>query len=194
MAFVKPRSTVGKAWKSGLDLNDNGPMSDMVESASSRRRPPLNTTPFFRLNLSSNHGVANSGNNTWNFLVNIPEELEAGMYCIAAETVVVSGATPSTTAADRIVDFHLQGLALRDSYNASSSGDSTLLVSHVRTAASTMWTRDVSTKTLGIPLADLGQIRGRNISIILRNGDGVIHPNDGVTNWRLVLVIYRIDL
>ena len=194
MSFVKPKSFVGAAWKQSLDLDGHGPMSDMGESATSRRRPPTNTTPFFRLNLCSNHGIANSGNNTWRFLLSVPEELEAGMYCMCPETVVVSGGTPSTNAEDRIIDFHVQGLALRDNYEATSAHESTLLLSHVRTGAVSMWTREVTTKTLGIPICDLGQIRGRNVSIILRNADGVIHPDNGVTDWRIVLVFYRVDL
>ena len=190
--FEKPKSKLGDGWR-GLDIDGSKPLSNMAESHVMRKRPPINSTQYFRLNLCSDHGIASVANNTWTFVLNIPEELEAGVWHVCADTVTVSGSAPSAAAADRIVDFHVQGLPLRDNYTASSAGESTLLVSHARTASTSSWTRNVTTSTLGTPLADLGQIRGRQIIVSLRNGANVLHPDNGVTNWRLVLCFYLHD-
>lgn len=169
------------------------PGATMNSSTDSRKRYPNNAVDMFRLNLHSNHALSTAGGNTWVFQINVPEELEQGLWMVTAESVVMSGNAAAATNTDRINNFYVSGLPLRDSFECTAAQESALLLSTVRNANTHTFVRNVCKDSLGIPLADLGQIRGRRVVINVRNGDGNLLGDSGLTHWTMGLVFYRFD-
>lgn len=181
--------------RKAVDFDVLEPQASMNSSAMSKKaRWPKNAATYFRMNLNSNHALSTSGGNTWSFHINAPEELAQGVWMMQVESVVMSGNTAATSNADKINDFHVTGLPLRDTYECTNQQDSTLLLSVVRGANTFSMHRNVTNDSLGVPLCDLGQLRQRRITLSVRNGDGVLLDDAGLTHFRLVLVFYLADL
>lgn len=176
-----------------VDFDMLEPGAAMNSSTVRQGRRVRNECTFFRLNLHSNHAVSTAAGNTWTFQVNCPEELAQGRWMVAADSVVMSGNAAASTNANRICDVHLTGIPLRDNYDATPQQDSSLLASLVRGAPTAYWSRPITMDTVGVPLADLGQLRGRRITVDLRNGDGAPLGDNGLTHWRLSLVFWRLN-
>jgi hypothetical protein len=125
--------------------------------------------------------------------VNVPEQLAQGTWHLALTDLVVSGGIVSSDAVSRHVDIQLLGVQLKDNYAATAQQDTVVVASFARNATSMTMTRDITASTFGIPLADFGQLRGRQVTVVLRDGDGAIHPNSGISHWRAVLAFYLLD-
>ncbi len=192
--FTRPHPIPGSVWRNVDSMLDLDPFSNMNNSGNKRKRPRSNTNNMFRLTLRSEDAV-NTSYPSWTFALTIPEELEQGRWMVAADTLCVVGDDVPVGNADKILDFHVtSGLSMRDNYVATPSSESSLLLSHVRTYATSYWSRTVTTDTIGTMLTELGQLVSRRITITLRNGAGSLYPAvSTITNWRLGLVFYRMD-
>lgn len=177
-----------------LDFDMLEPSASINSSALSKRAVwPKNTCKYFRVVLMSNHATATSGGNTWTFQMNAPEELNPGKWHMHVQEMVMSGNTPPAGNADRIHDFYIQGIPIRDAYECTPQQDSNLLISTVRGAATVFINRPVASDHLGVVLSDVGQLRGRQITVTVRNGAGALLTDNGLTHWRAVLVFNLLD-
>jgi hypothetical protein len=180
--------------RKAVDFDVLEPQASINSSAMSKKaRWPKNAATYFRVNLNSNHASSTSGGNTWSFQLNAPEEMSQGVWHMQVETLVMSGNTAATSNADKINDFHVTGLPLRDTYECTPQQDSTMLLSVVRAANTLSMHRTVTNDSLGVPLCDVGQMRQRRITVSVRNGDGNLLADAGLTHWRMVLVFYLLD-
>lgn len=170
------------------------PSATMNSSVSRRKKTmPKTSCSYFRVAFQSNHALSTANGNTWEFQLNAPEEMSPGLWCMQVETIVMSGDDAAITNADRVCDFHVSGIPIRDSYECTQQQDSTLLLSTVRYAGTYTFARNVTFESLGVPLADVGQLRGRRVTVTIRNGNGVALQDDGLTHWRMVVVFYLLD-
>lgn len=189
--IAPPRPSAQLYAPNAFDMTE--PNSDINRSGGSGRRGRPNACHMFRVNLHSNHALSTSAGNTWTFQLNAPEEFAQGRWMMAVDSLVMSGDAAAAANTNRVNDFYITGVPLRDNYECTPAQDSALLVSTVRGANTHTWARTVTKDTIGVQIADLGQLRQRRITITVRNGDGVPLTVAGLTHWRLGVVFYLFE-
>lgn len=143
----------------------------------------------FRLRLFSGDRLSGTARDA-TFNVDIPREIGDG-YHLAVETFWLSGTTAPTGSVDRIYNFRMLGIPLKDNYAATPNPESDIIFSTVRQTDTLYITRHVSCDKIGIPLSDLGQIRNRPVRVIVTDGTNAPHSDSGLTTWCMQLCFYK---
>jgi hypothetical protein len=144
----------------------------------------------FRVSLSSADRISGAVNDG-TYVLDLPSSIDAsGDWMLACDYAYMQSAS-IPNAAQKITNFNVLGLPLVGSYG-SQSRDSTVLLHFARDSTTSSCFRNVTSRTIGTRLSDLGPIRGRRLRIWLTDSANALNT-DVPTIWTLSLVFYKHD-
>jgi hypothetical protein len=154
---------------------------------------PLNREKVYRIVIYSKDRISGTSRDGV-YAVDLPDFIQdINRYHVAVEDFLIQcELSPTNIGRTLLVEA---SMTQPDTYSTSSRSASRVLftISRNTTAqASTSYYKTVTSKTYGIPLADVSFLRSKQLNLTLKQVDDTVHTDLtlGVTNWVMTLVVY----